>query len=129
MGNASIFIEQDGVTQHIDGRVCGNDTDVRPVFATDAGSGVPTNVGDTATSTTLIAANVGLRTKFTIFNDSNARLYVDFTGGTASITRFTMFLDQNGFYISEDPIIQGLITGIWTADTASGAARITEWTA
>lgn len=84
-----------------------------------------TNVSDTATSTTVLAANAN-RLGATVHNDSTASLYLKF-GATASATSFTIKIEPDGYY--EVPFgYTGIIDGIWTAD-ASGAARVTELTA
>lgn len=82
------------------------------------------NVNDTATSTTLLAANTS-RKGASIHNDSTAVLYVKF-GTTASATSFTVKMAADAHY--EVPFgFTGRIDGIWASD-ASGAARITELT-
>lgn len=91
----------------------------RPTTATT------TSVNDTATSTTLLAANAN-RLGATIHNDSTAALYVKL-GTTASATDFTVKMAADSYY--EVPFgYTGRIDGIWASD-ASGAARITELTA
>lgn len=92
-------------------------------FATTA---TLSNVNDTASSTTLSAANGG-RKGWTCFNDSTEALYVKF-GATASSTSFTVKIAAGGYYeMPGDVVYRGIIDGIWNAD-ASGAARITELT-
>lgn len=85
-----------------------------------------TNVNDTASSTTLLAANAN-RLTATIYNDSPSLLYVKF-GTTASTTSFNVRIGAQGFYEIPVPTYTGRIDGIWSAD-ASGAARIMELTA
>lgn len=82
-----------------------------------------TSVADTASSTTLLAANGGRR-GFTIWNDSTEILYVKY-GATASTTSFTFQMAAGAYYESPTLAYRGRIDGIW-ANNASGAARITE---
>lgn len=87
------------------------------------GSGTKANVSGSASSVTILAANVG-RTGAAITNDSSAILYLDLTGGTASATSYTVQLAAGAYY--EIPFYySGLITGIWAS--ATGAARVTEF--
>lgn len=81
-----------------------------------------TSVADTATSTTLLAANAGRRGA-SIYNDSASDLYVKL-GTTASTTSFTVKLAQDD-YFEVPAFYAGIIDGIWSADS-TGAARITE---
>lgn len=83
------------------------------------------SVNDTASSTTLLAANVNRRLAV-IVNDSTSVLYVLYGSGTASATNFSYRLEQNDTLVIDDGWF-GQINGIWSAD-ASGAARITELT-
>lgn len=82
-----------------------------------------TSVNDTASSTTLLAANTS-RKEAIIYNDSTAILYVKF-GTTASATDFTYKVQPDAAI--EDIRYTGRIDGVWASD-ASGAARITELT-
>lgn len=86
------------------------------------GTSAVTSVNDTATSTTLIAANTSARERI-IQNDSTSTLYVKF-GTTASATDYTTKLAQDDVLTTE---YTGRIDGIWSSD-ASGAAKITELT-
>jgi hypothetical protein len=82
------------------------------------------NVNDTASSTTLLAANTS-RKGATIHNDSTSILYVKF-GTTASATSYTVKMVADAYY--EVPFgYTGRIDGIWSSDS-TGAARITEMT-
>jgi hypothetical protein len=82
------------------------------------------SVNDTASSTTLLAANSN-RLGATIYNDSDQALYVKL-GGTASTSSFSCKVAAGGYY--EVPFhYTGVIDGIWAADS-TGAARITELT-
>lgn len=84
------------------------------------------DVGDSATSVTLLAAN-SARTGAEIRNDSTAVLYIEegVTATTSSVNRVV----QNAVYhpnpLSGDEIYRGIITGIWESD-AGGFARISE---
>lgn len=96
----------------------------RQIVAFQCGAAAHTNVNDTASSTTLLAANTA-RKGATIWNDSTAILYLKL-GATASTTSFTVKLNQDDYY--EVPFgYTGIIDGIWASD-ASGAARIVEFT-
>lgn len=91
-----------------------------------AGGGSPastaavTSVSDTASSTTLIAANTAAKERI-IQNDSASILYVKF-GTTASATDYTVKLLQDDVLTTQ---YIGRIDGIWSADS-TGAAKITE---
>ena len=83
-----------------------------------------TSVADTASSTTLLAANAD-RAGATIANDSTAVLYLLLGSGTASATNYTVRMVQHAYY--EVPFgYTGTITGIWASDPGDGAARVTE---
>lgn len=88
------------------------------------GSGVNTaavtSVADTASSTTLIAANTAAKERI-IQNDSSSILYVKF-GTTASASDYTMKLSTDDVLTTA---YTGRIDGIWSADS-TGAAKITE---
>lgn len=87
------------------------------------GSGTKANVSGSASSVTILAANVG-RTGATIWNDSTAILYLDLTGGTATSTSCSVKLVADAYF--EVPFHHsGLITGIWAS--ATGSARVTEY--
>jgi hypothetical protein len=81
---------------------------------------VVTSVADTATSTTLKAANAAAKERI-IQNDSTSILYIKH-GTTASATDYTIKLGADDVWATE---YNGRIDGIWSAD-ASGAAKITE---
>lgn len=88
-------------------------------------TGTQTNVSDTDSSTTLLAANPQ-REGATIWNDSTVVLYVLLGSGTASATNCSVKLEADAYF--EVPYkYTGIIVGIW-ASNASGAARITEFT-
>ncbi len=94
--------------------------------ALTADSATLSNVNDTVASTTLLAANAARR-GVTIFNDSTADLFVKY-GATASATSFTVKIAGGGYWEMPSPTYLGVLDGIWSADTASGAARVTELT-
>lgn len=83
-----------------------------------------TNVASSATNVTLLASNAS-RKKAMIYNDSTKILYVKF-GTTASLTSFTVAIDNKGYFEFPTPTYTGQIDGIWSA--ANGTARITELT-
>jgi hypothetical protein len=89
-----------------------------------ASTATVTSVNDTASTTTLLAANAN-RKGATIYNDSTVALYIKF-GITASATDFTVKLSPSNYYEVPNGYT-GRIDGIWASD-ASGAARITELT-
>lgn len=75
-------------------------------------------------NTTLLAADAN-RLGATIYNDSNARLFVKL-GAVASTTSYTVRMERQDYY--EVPGgYTGIIEGIWDP-VASGSARITELT-
>lgn len=82
-------------------------------------------VARSATSTTILAAN-GYRNGASVFNDSNAVLYLRLSGGTASSTSYSTKLGaQSYFEVPED--YSGIISGIW-ASAGTGNALVTEYT-
>lgn len=94
-----------------------------------AATGTITSVNDTASSTTILAANTS-RKGATVFNDSTSVLYLALSDTTASATVYTVQLPANTGYElppTEGGCYTGKIVGIWSAD-ASGAARVTEFT-
>ena len=80
-----------------------------------------TSVSDSASSQTIVAFN-GARRELLIANDSTSTLYLKF-GSTASSTDYSFKLATDEILATE---YQGKIDGIWSADTASGAAKVTE---
>lgn len=97
-----------------------------PTTDAPSSSGAVTNVNDTATSTTLIAANASRR-GLVITNTSSAILYVRLASGTASATMFTYRLPQNATQEIMYPYT-GIVTGVWATDPNDGVAVITELT-
>lgn len=91
-----------------------------------ASTGTLTTVNDTASSTTILAANASRRGA-TIWNDSTATLYLLLASGTASATNASLSLLPGETFLLENGEYTGIIVGIWSAD-ASGAARVTEFT-
>lgn len=90
--------------------------------STKGSSATLVSVNDSTTSQVLRLGLVSRKT-LKIFNDSTAILYVA-EGPTASTTAFTYKVFPNQNVIIDDTT--GVISGIWDADTATGAARITE---
>jgi len=97
------------------------------VAAASAPTATLANVGDSATSVTVLAANVA-RKGAIIVNDSAAILYLKF-GATASTSSFTYKLDtMETLEIPGGAVVYtGIIDGIWASD-AGGNARVTELT-
>jgi hypothetical protein len=82
-----------------------------------------TSVAGSVTSVTLLASNASRRGA-TVYNDSNANLFVKFAA-TASSASFMVKLDANGYL--EVPFgYTGIIDGIW--NVANGDARVVEFT-
>jgi hypothetical protein len=82
-----------------------------------------TSVAASVTSVTILALNANRRGA-TVYNDSNARLYLKL-GATASTTSFTVLVFPNSYY--ELPAYYtGVVDGIWAS--ASGNARVTQIT-
>ena len=86
-----------------------------------------TNVGSSASSVTLKAANTN-RKGIIITNQGTAILYVLLTGGTATTTTAHSFALQPGATYVMDPttFTTGTITGIWGA-TGGNGANVTEF--
>lgn len=95
-----------------------------PTAAAAATSGSVTNVNDSATSVTLLAANAS-RKACVITNTSSAILYVRLAAGTASALMFTYRLPQNATQEITMPYT-GIITGVWATDPSDGVAVVTE---
>lgn len=89
-----------------------------------ATAGAISSVNDTASDTTILAANTS-RKGATFFNDSTAILYLAFANTTSSATNFSVKLQAGGYF--ELGGYTGIVKGIWAAD-ASGACRVTEFT-
>lgn len=92
-------------------------------------TGTITSVNDTASSTTVLAANAA-RKGATFFNDSTSILYLALSSVTASATVYSVQIPASGFYelpVGDGGVYTGICVGIWAAD-ASGAVRVTEFT-
>ncbi len=91
-------------------------------------TGTASNVASSATSVTVLAANV-LRKQAIIYNDSIEVLYVKF-GTTASTSSFTVPILPGGMCFlpicENNKVYNGRIDGIWAS--ANGFARVTEIT-
>lgn len=82
-----------------------------------------TSVGDTATSTPLIASNTS-RKEIEFFNSSSAILYLLKGSGTASASNYTAQLNQGDYYTSNATTA---FQGVWASD-AGGSVLVTEST-
>lgn len=95
--------------------------------ATTAGT---TSVSDSATDVQLLSRDTS-RMGWSVYNDSTQNLYITIGGATASTTNFSVIVLPGGYY--EPPYInayhQAEVRGIWAADTANGAARLTGYSA
>lgn len=118
--------EGDGVALAVDisGRLIVSDTVALTTTEQKAATGTVSQVGDSATSVTLKAANTS-RKGLSVFNDSTAILYLA-TAATASTTAYTVQLQQ-GDYWETVAKYTGIVTGIWASD-AGGNAYVTEYT-
>lgn len=114
------------------------DGDATPIAAVDtaglhvhagktATAPTPARVSDTATSTTLLASNTA-RQGVVIHNDSDSVLYVKYGAGASATSYVYKLLSQAHLVLPEpgQPLYTGLIAGIWSADTAAGAATVNE---
>lgn len=81
------------------------------------------NVASSASSTTVFAASSNVNGR-TVFNDSNATLYLKF-GATASPTSYTVQVAAGGYFEFPIPVYSGEVDGIWSS--ANGNARTTAW--
>jgi hypothetical protein len=81
-----------------------------------------TSVSGSATSVTLVAANA-LRRSLTIFNNSNAHLFIC-ASATATQATAICRIDPYGYYEMPTPRYLGVLSGIW--DAAHGNASIYE---
>ncbi len=100
-------------------------SDQSAITPTKSSTGTVTQVGDSASSVTLKAANAS-RLGLTVFNNSSAVLYLK-AGATASTSSYTVELQQ-GDYWEAPANYTGIVDGIWSADSG-GSALITEYTA
>lgn len=88
-------------------------------------TGTASRVGDSASSVTLLAANVD-RIGASFYNESTAILYLK-CGPTASATSYTVQIGSGGFFALDPGDYTGVIDGIWASD-AGGNVQITEFT-
>jgi hypothetical protein len=104
--------------------VIASDQSPIPVTPGTSTTGTNSSVAGAAADTLLLASNVN-RKGATIFNDSNAKLYLLLGTTVSSLTNFTVVLSKDAYY--EVPFAySGQIRGIWAS--ATGFARITELT-
>jgi len=104
--------------------VIASDQSAIPVTPGTSTTGTNSSVAGAAADTLILASNVN-RKGATIYNDSNAKLYLLLGTTAASLTNFTVTLSKDAYY--EVPFAySGQIRGIWAS--ASGFARVTELT-
>ena len=84
-------------------------------------TGAASSVGISATSVTLISANID-RKEVVIRNDTNQDLFIAH-GATATLSS-AVRLKKNDTYIEDK--YTGIITGIWTSAAGGGNAQVTE---
>lgn len=94
-----------------------------PVYTPPGTTAATSSVGDTITSTQLIAANAA-RKEVEFYNNSSAILYLLKGTGTASSANYTVQLNQGDYYTTD---ITSALTGVWASD-AGGSVLITEST-
>lgn len=80
-----------------------------------------TSVGDTTSSTQLIASNSS-RKEVEFYNNSSAILYLLKGSGTASSSNFTVALAKDDVYATDSTVA---FQGVWASD-AGGSVLITE---
>ena len=91
-----------------------------------AATGAQSNVGMSATSVTILAANAN-RLGATIRNDTNSRLYLRLATGSATTSEPERLESQETFIVPADYV--GIIVGIWfPAIVVGGSARVNERT-
>jgi len=118
---SAVPISDNGGSVTVDGAV----TVSGIVNPTKGSTGTISTINDTATSTTLLAAN-GSRVGGTLYNDSSAVLYVLWGSGTASASNYSVRLYSSGYV--EIPVnYTGVVTGVWATDPNDGACRVTEF--
>lgn len=94
--------------------------------ALSSSTAIRTDVPDSASSVTILAANAA-RKGASIYNDSSAILYLLYgNAAVASATNFTTKLNPGDRHEVEGGFV-GILTGIWASD-AGGNARVTELT-
>lgn len=109
---------------HITGRLLTDATVSGTISIDQPDTSAVTRVNDTATSTTLKAANTS-RKEIKITNTSTAILYILEGSDTASASNWTDFLEQNDRYSSD---YTGQINGVWASDPNTGVAVVVEST-
>jgi hypothetical protein len=82
-------------------------------------------VARSVTSQTILAAN-GYRNGASIFNDSNAVLYLRLSSGPATTTSYSTKLGAQSYFEVPEKY-SGVINGVW-ASAGSGNAHVTEYT-
>lgn len=117
--NTPVVIEADAVTH----RLKTNTTITGTISVAQPSTPTVTTVGDTITSTQLIATNSS-RKEVEFYNGSTAILYLLKGTGTASATNYTVQLNQGDYYNSD---VTSAFQGVWSADSG-GSALITEST-
>lgn len=121
-GQLPAVLGQGTMAQSLSVTIASNQSPIS-VISTVSGTATLTSVALTISTGVLLAANANRR-GFMIYNDSMNMLFVAFAA-TASTTAFSTKIQAGGAY---EPGIDytGVISGI--ASSASGAARITEFT-
>lgn len=100
-------------------------TNTEFIAALKSGTATHSSVNSGVASVTILASNANRKGARIRNSDANA-LYLDLTGGTATVDRAQVTLAQNESY-AVDAGYTGAITGIWAAD-GSGVASIAEFT-
>jgi hypothetical protein len=90
-------------------------------YAADSPNG-PQRIAASATTEVLAAAN-GARRGLTVYNESNAVLYLALAP-VATLTVYTIQVNPGAYYELPVPVYRGIVSGIWSA--ANGAALVTE---
>lgn len=97
--------------------------------ATPPATATRTQVNDSATAVSLVAANTG-RKGLVITNDSSARVFVGYGATAPTTTNYTfVILSGQTWEMTPSNVFTGQLQGIWETDPNDGAARITELTA
>jgi len=96
------------------------------VDLTKPDTGTRSQVSDSATNVTILAANAS-RLGATVYNDSSAILYLGLGTTDVTTSNYTIKVASSGYY--EVPYgYTGAIEGLWATDPNDGAARVTELT-
>lgn len=122
---STVHYQRMKITQGADGTNDGDTSNALPLPVRNyAGTGTITSVSGAAVDTTILAANTARRGA-TVYNDSNAILYLALSNVTSSTTVFSAKISAGGYF--EVPFgYVGIIKGIW--GSATGSARVTELT-